>query len=87
MKINKALQYETYVIIGILMVITTLAKLVFNVPIDSDWFWFIAGVALVIEGYIDLKKQKQFSNKYKIISKNEFQDIWGQLEEYRQKCK
>lgn len=80
MKLGKALQYETYILIGMLMIIATTAKLIFNIPIDSDWFWFLAGVALVIEGFIDLIKQRQFGKKFKVISKTEFEEMWGKLE-------
>ncbi len=77
---KKILQYETYVFVGLLLVVGTFAKLVFDVHIDSDWFWFIAGVALVLEGFLLLSKQRQFSKKYKVISKKEFNELWGKLE-------
>jgi hypothetical protein len=82
---KKTLQYETYIVIGFLMVALTLAKLIFHIPIDSDWFWCIAGIALVTEGSIDLSKQRQFSKKYKVISKKEFNDLWSQLENKNKK--
>lgn len=79
--IKKLFQYETYIVAGLLMVLGTLAKLIFNLKIDSDWFWFIAGLALVLEGVIDLSKQKQFSKKYKVISKKEFKELWNSLDD------
>lgn len=36
MKVGKVLQYETYIFVGMLMVIGTIAKLIFGVQIDSD---------------------------------------------------
>lgn len=82
---GKLVKYESYVIVGVLMVIGTLAKLLGFIDLSSDWFWFIAGVALVFEGIIDLSKQKQFSTKYKVISKQEFNELWGKLEEFQKK--
>ncbi|MDA3837088.1 MAG: hypothetical protein PF542_05695 [Nanoarchaeota archaeon] len=79
MKLGKVLQYETYIILGLLMVAGTIGKLIFNLPIDSDWFWFIAGTGLVLEGFIDLIKQRQFSKKYKVVSKKEFESMWNDL--------
>lgn len=58
MKVGKILQYETYIFIGMLMITGAVAKLIFGVQISSDWFWFIAGFALVLEGFIDLIKQR-----------------------------
>ena len=80
MVFKKVLQYEFYVFIGLLMVSGTVAKLIFGADIDSDWFWFIAGVSLVLEGLMDLMKQKQFSAKYKVVSKKEFEEMWTELE-------
>lgn len=85
--IKKFFQYETYIIAGLLMVTGTLAKLIFNLKIDSDWFWFIAGLALVLEGAIDLSKQRQFSKKYKVVSKKEFNELWNSLEDSNKEYK
>lgn len=85
MVIGKIVQYETYIVIGLFMIVATLAKLLGFVDLSSDWFWFIAGLALVSEGVIDLSKQKKFSKKYKVISKQEFNELWGKLEEYEKK--
>ena len=57
--------------VGILMVIGTLIKLIWHLNLSSDWFWFLAGVGLVIEGSISLIKEKKFNKKYKIIEKEE----------------
>jgi uncharacterized membrane protein len=72
---KKILQYETYIIIGSLMVITTFLKLMGFVEISSDWFWFIAGLALVFEGVMDLSKDRKFRKKYKIVSHEEYVKI------------
>lgn len=80
MVMKKALQYEVYIFVGLLMVIGTISKLIFHMNFSSDWFWFIAGLALVLEGGIDLLKQRQFSSKYKVISKKEFEEIWSELD-------
>ena len=51
------------------MVFGTLLKLGGYFIIDSDWFCFLAGLAITIEGIIALVKQKQFDKKYKIVLK------------------
>lgn len=82
---NKILQYETFVVVGLAMVVLTFLKLIGMISISSDWFWFIAGVGLVIEGYLNIRKKKQFEGKYKVISKKEFEEIWGNLEKGKKK--
>ena len=72
MRIKRVVNYEGYIFIGSLMLVLTLLKLVFGFKIDSDWFWFIAGLALVFEGIIDLFKQKQFDKKYKVVLREEY---------------
>lgn len=67
-KVNIA-RYEIFVIVGVLMVFGTLVKLLGFVDFSSDWFWFLAGVGLVVEGMISLVKQKKFDRKYKIIER------------------
>ena len=43
------------------------------IDFSSDWFWLIAGIGLIIEGAISWRKQKQFDNKYKIMTKDEYE--------------
>ncbi|NCN86211.1 hypothetical protein GW932_00085 [archaeon] len=85
MVVKKIANHEGYIFAGILMVIGTSLKLLFNVKIDSDWFWFIAGVALVIEGIMNSSKQKQFNNKFKVVSKEEYEKLWGSIENQEKK--
>ncbi len=82
---GKLIKYEGYIFIGLLMVIGTLAKLFNFMDFSSDWFWFVAGIALVFEGILHLSKQKQFNKKYKVISKQEFNELWERLEEAKKK--
>ncbi len=49
------------------MVIGTLIKLLGFYEFSSDWFWFLAGIGLTVEGSIVLAKQRKFDKKYKII--------------------
>ena len=55
------------------MIFAILSKLIFGLDIDSDWFWLMAAIALTFEGAINLKSQKKFDNKYKVISKKELE--------------
>ncbi|PJC45193.1 hypothetical protein CO037_02755 [Candidatus Pacearchaeota archaeon CG_4_9_14_0_2_um_filter_30_8] len=66
---RKYFNHEAFIFFGILMVFGTLLKLGGYFIIDSDWFWFLAGLAITIEGIIALVKQKQFDKKYKIVLK------------------
>lgn len=68
-------RYEMFIVVGFLMTIGTLLKLVWNYNIDSDWFWFLAGVGLVVEGTISLVKQDRFDKKFKIITKKEYEKL------------
>ncbi len=68
MKLN-IFRYEGYVFVGILLTTFTFGKLIGLYDISSDWFWFLAGLALVFEGTISLIKQRRFDRKYKIIER------------------
>ena len=62
-------RYEIFVFVGLLMTIGTTIKLLGLYDFSSDWFWFLAGVGLIVEGAISLSKQRKFDRKYKIIEK------------------
>ncbi|MCX6748549.1 MAG: hypothetical protein NT076_03005 [Candidatus Pacearchaeota archaeon] len=61
---------ETFIVVGVVMTIGTLGKLLGFYDISSDWFWFIGGLGLIIEGSISLIRQRKFDKKYKIIEVN-----------------
>jgi len=66
------MKYTTYILViafGLLISIGTFLKLTGVIQIDSDWFWFLAGLGLLCEGSTSLFKQKRFDRKYKIIEK------------------
>lgn len=63
--------HELFIVVGLMMVFATLLKLTGVIYINSDWYWFIAGLGLVTEGMISMAKQKRFNRKYKIIERNE----------------
>lgn len=58
-----------FVLVGLLMVGLTLYKLLGPVDFSSDWFWFMAGVGITVEGFIMLDKQKKFNKKYKVVER------------------
>ncbi len=68
-RIKNLIRYELFIVVGVLMTIGTLIKLIGFYDFSSDWFWFIAGVGLVVEGLISLSKQQKFDKKYKIIER------------------
>lgn len=69
--IDNIVSYEVFIIVGILIALGAVAKLLGFVDFSSDWFWFLAGIGLIVEGIISLAKQKRFDKKYKIIEKEE----------------
>ena len=58
---------------GAILAFGTLFKLLGFYDLSSDWFWFVAGVGLVIEGAISLSRQRKFDRKYKVISREEYE--------------
>jgi len=71
MKLGNFVRYEHFVLIGVVMSIGTLIKLLGFYDFSSDWFWFLAGVGLAVEGAISLIKQRRFDRKYKIVEREE----------------
>ena len=65
-------RHELFVFVGFLMVLGTLAKLLGYADFSSDWFWFIAGCGLVVEGFIMTAKQRKFDKKFKIIERESY---------------
>ena len=63
------IRYESFVIVGVLIIIFTLVKLLGFLEFSSDWFWFLAGIGLIVEGTISLIKQRKFDKKYKIVER------------------
>lgn len=70
-KIISLMRYESFMIVGAAIAIGSLIKLLGYYDFSSDWFWFLAGIGLIVEGAISLIKQKRFDNKYKIIEKEQ----------------
>jgi|TARA_Y100000310_G_scaffold72424_1_gene68463 hypothetical protein len=70
-RVLKFIRYESFIIVGMILVIGTLIKLLGIYDFSSDWFWFLAGVGLVFQGLISLIKQKRFDKKFKIITREE----------------
>ncbi len=66
----KIIKYESFILVGIIMAFAALIKLLGLYDFSSDWFWFLAGLGLIVEGIISLIKQRKFDRKYKIISRN-----------------
>ena len=63
------LRYESFIFVGIIIVLGALIKLLGYYNFSSDWFWFLAGLGFVVEGFISLIKQRRFDRKYKIIER------------------
>ena len=66
------LDYVNYILIitvGFGMAVAVFLKLVAGFNVDSDWFWFMAGLGIAIEGMISFEKQKRFDQKYKVVKR------------------
>lgn len=61
-----------FIFFGVLMTGGTFLKLIGIINISSDWFWFIAGFGIIVEGIINLVKQNKFDKKFKIVSHEEW---------------
>ena len=68
--------YESFIIVGIIIAIGALIKLLGFYDFSPDWFWFLAGIGLIVEGAISLVKQRRFDKKYKIIERTEEGKSW-----------
>jgi hypothetical protein len=68
---------ELFVFVGLLMATGTFLKLMGVIYLDSDWFWFVAGLGLTVEGAISISKQRKFNKKYKVLSREEFEKLVG----------
>lgn len=61
--------YILLVIVGFFMAFLVVLKLLGGFDVDSDWFWFLAGIGLAVEGVISLRRQAVFDKKYKITKR------------------
>ncbi len=70
-KLENFIRYESFIIVGVIIAVGSLVKLLGFYDLSSDWFWFLAGVGLIVEGTISLVKQRRFDRKYKVIEREE----------------
>ena len=63
------LNYVLIIVFGVGMASLVFLKLVFGFDVNSDWFWFLAGLGIAVEGIISLEKQKRFDRKYKVVKR------------------
>tara|TARA_Y100000310_G_C20676751_1_gene813539 strand:+ start:403 stop:618 length:216 start_codon:yes stop_codon:yes gene_type:complete len=68
-KLERFVRYESFIIVGAVLVFLSFGKLTGFHNLSSDWFWFLAGCGLVVDGVISLIKQKRFDRKYRIIER------------------
>ena len=67
--VRKYTNYLLLILFGFVMATGVFVKLAFGLNINSDWFWFLAGIGIIVEGAISLSKQRKFDKKYKIIER------------------
>ncbi len=63
------LRHEVLIFIGAFIALGTLIKILGDYDFSLDWFWFLTGLGLFIEGWIALRKQSRFDQKYKIVKR------------------
>jgi len=68
---NLTKTYELFIGVGLLMILAASIKLFGWLDFSSDFFWFVAGLALTIEGTILFRKQRAFDKKYKVVLREE----------------
>lgn len=71
-------RYEYFliiIIVGLGVAIGSLLKITGIIDISSDYFWFLAGLGLVVEATISLIKQIKFDQKYRIVERSEYEKL------------
>lgn len=61
--ITNFVRYEVFIFVGLAMAFGTLLKIFEVLSFSDDWFWFLAGIGLIVEGAIARSKQKKFDRK------------------------
>lgn len=56
---NKVWQYETFIIVGIIIALFSFLNVFRITHINSDFFWALAGLGLVVQGFIDRRKWQE----------------------------
>ena len=69
--IKDYINYYSLVITGFAISLGVILKLFYGWEISSDWFWFLAGIGLALEGILSWKKKKKFDKKYKTVMREE----------------
>lgn len=75
-KFDNFLRYEVFILVGFIIAAGSLVKLLGLCDFSSDWFWFLAGLGLIVEGAISLIKQRKFDRKYRIIERSAKGKSW-----------
>lgn len=57
------------ILIGVVMAVGVLVKLLVGFDIDSDWFWFLTGVGLSVQGVVSFRSRLKFDKKHKVVPK------------------
>jgi hypothetical protein len=58
-----------FIVVGFFIALGSLFKLLGYTDFSSDWFWFLAGVGLIVEGMIAFLTQVKFDRKYKVVER------------------
>lgn len=56
---NKVWQYETFIIVGIIIALFAFLNVFRIAHINSDFFWALAGLGLIVQGIVERHKWKE----------------------------
>ncbi len=65
--IGDYLSYYSVIAAGVAISAGVILKIFYGFDISSDWFWFLAGIGLAVEGLLSWRKKKKFDKKYKTV--------------------
>ncbi|MBL7051187.1 hypothetical protein ISS04_03430 [Candidatus Woesearchaeota archaeon] len=65
MEYKNMIRYETFIIVGIIVAVLSFLNVLGLTKIPSDFFWTLAGLGLVIEGFIENHKWRK--NKKRLL--------------------
>ncbi len=67
--IENLIKYEAFIAVGLLIAGLSFVQVMGYYDFSSDWLWLLAGLGLMVEGIISLKRQRRFDKKFRIVER------------------